>query len=101
MKWVTKRDVRQGIVMGWVGLAVSSLLLAGLCVLYFTGHIPGYILPLVNLISGEQENLAVAFYWTAGFGIFSVMGLLGSLGALALSYALRWFQRRGSLCLAP
>ena len=101
MKWLTEKDARQGIIMGWVGLAVSSLLLAGLFALYLTDHIPGYILPLVNLVSGEQENLAVALYWTAGIGMFSTMGLLGSLGALACGYTLRWLHRRGTLHLAP
>lgn len=101
MKWLTEKDVRQDIIMGWVGLAGASFLLTGLFALYLTEHIPGYILPLVNLVSGKHENVAVAFYWTAWIGGFSVMGLLGSLGALAGSYTLRWLHRRGTLCLAP
>jgi len=95
-----EKEVRQGIIMGWVGLAVSSFLLAGLFALYLTEQIPGYILPLVNLVSGKHENEIVGWYWTAWIGGFSVMGQVGSLGALAGSYTLRWLDRRGILCLA-
>lgn len=93
MKGLTEKDARQGIIMGWAGLAISSLLLAGLFALYLTGHLPGYILPLVDLISGKHENEAVAFYWTAWIGGFSVMGILGSLGALVCGHCLIWYRR--------
>lgn len=92
MKAPSEKEIRQGITLAWVGLAISGLLLAWQFVAYLTENVPGHILPLVRLLAGTMESVPVAYMWTLQLGLMSALGFLGSLIGLAFGYF--WLRQR-------
>lgn len=75
----------------WLGLGGSTALIVWQMTAYLTGHVPDHIMPLVHLLSGEHEDIPMAYDWTLRIGLASVAIFGGSIATLA---AIRIFLPR-------
>ena len=71
-----RRDIIKG---AWLTLVGSGLLFAWQLAAYVTGNIPDHILPVVEVLSGTQEAVPIAYSWTIKLGVLSVAVFVFSL----------------------
>ena len=71
-----QRDIIKG---AWFTLVGSGLLLAWQLAAYVTDNIPDHILPIVEVLSGTQEAVPVAYMWTFKLGVLSIAVFVFSL----------------------
>ena len=64
------------------GLITSALILILNAIAYYTGNIPGYMLPLVKWLSESQECIPIAYAWIARLVLLGIFVFTMSLTGL-------------------
>ena len=82
------------------GLITSALILILHAIAFYTGNIPGYMLPLVKWLSGSQECIPIAYAWIARLillGIFIFTMSLTGFVFVNIPYVKKKVEQEGPL----